>query len=195
MISVIDASGKLSDGITSGGLWFTGSPDACIKVDTKGPPSNDTESFKGKYAMVAFGGPEDFPEEEAEEIRQMMTQKWKNGQALPRMPIFLPGPYLGIAGPSLVSILAKGRYTFESHTFKIDTFRSYTKVTTTKIVRSKVVPSIVIPTKVVPPKVALRNYSGSGKLYLRKLHLRKSKLIPLEATRKLQHQKLYFRRL
>ena len=98
-LSVIDASGKLADGITSGGLWFTGSPDACIKVDTKGPPSNDTESFKGKYAMVAFGGPEDFPEEEAEEIRQ----KWKNGQALPRMPIFLPGLF-GIVGPSLVSL-------------------------------------------------------------------------------------------
>ena len=159
-LSVIDASGKLADGITTGGLWFTGSPDACIKVDTKGPPSNDTESFKGKYAMVAFGGPEDFPEEEAEEIRQMMSQKWKNGQALPRMPIFLPGPYLGIAGPSLVSILAKGsytfqNYTFESHTFRIDTFGSYTKIVRSKVATPKVVPSIVIPTKVVPPKVAL----------------------------------------
>ena len=112
IFSVIDASGKLADGITSGGLWFTGSPDACIKVDTKGPPSNDTESFKGQYVMVAFGGPEDFPEEEAEEIKQMLSKTWKNGQALPRMPIFLPGPYLGIAGPSLGQIAGQMKMGF-----------------------------------------------------------------------------------
>ena len=44
--SVIDASGKLADGMLSGYFWFTGSPDACITVDTKGPPSNDTAPFK-----------------------------------------------------------------------------------------------------------------------------------------------------
>ena len=101
-VLVIDASGKVADGITSGSSWFTGSPDACITVDTKGPPSNDTIPFKGKYVIVNFGEEDDFPEEDAEEMRQMMT-RWKNGQPLPRMPIFLPGPYLGIAGPSLVS--------------------------------------------------------------------------------------------
>ena len=43
---MIDASGKLADGMLSGYFWFTGSPDACVTVDTKGPPSNDTAPFK-----------------------------------------------------------------------------------------------------------------------------------------------------
>ena len=102
---MVDASGKISDGITSGSTWYTGSPDACITVDTKGPPSNDppTDPFKGKYVLVQFGGEEDFPEEEAEEMRQIM-KTWKNGQPVPKMPIFVPGA-LDIIGPSLVSFL------------------------------------------------------------------------------------------
>ena len=116
---MIDASGKLADGMLSGYFWFTGSPDACVTVDTKGPPSNDTAPFKyhipniilawkfnnkiycrGKYVLVQFGGENDFPEEEEDENTEIKSNNWKHNT---RMPIFLPGPYLGIAGGSLVS--------------------------------------------------------------------------------------------
>ena len=51
--------------------------------------------------LVQFGGENDFPEEEIDNFEEtIFPQKWKNNA---RMPIFLPGPYLGFAGGSLVS--------------------------------------------------------------------------------------------
>ena len=80
---MLDASGKLNDGMLQLNTMFLGSSKECIEIDVH-RPGNNLDSFKGKYIIVGIAGSK------------------SSKERMERMPIFIDGQFLQLGASVFV---------------------------------------------------------------------------------------------